>query len=245
MKKIMLISGCSHAAGSEIDGTQDSKYNRSNSFGNLLAEKMNYTPVNIASPGSTNSCIARSILEWFNTEYNKKTMKVFVLTAWTEISRLEIPTKRDCHYNDAGKDADWISASAPFYLRINFGYDGGTPEEKKIFPKYQKFMADNLKFLEINSLNLILQLQYFFKSMNVDYLMCNTMETFEIDNHTKLYFNMIDKSCYIDPVNNDLSFYWYYKKLGYENLKANYWHHNEVPHSLYADKLYKFIKIKT
>ena len=40
MEKIMLIAGCSHAAGSEIDGTEDSVYNRQHSFGALLAVKM-------------------------------------------------------------------------------------------------------------------------------------------------------------------------------------------------------------
>jgi len=62
-KKIMLIAGCSHTAGSEIDGTEDSKYNRLHSYGGILAEKMGYIPVNIAEPGSTNSTIARSVLQ--------------------------------------------------------------------------------------------------------------------------------------------------------------------------------------
>ena len=34
-EKIMLIAGGSDLAGSEIDGSDDSYYNRDNSFGNL------------------------------------------------------------------------------------------------------------------------------------------------------------------------------------------------------------------
>ena len=62
----MLIAGCSHAAGSEIDGSEDSQFNRANSFGNVLAEQLGYKPINIAINGSTNSGIARSVIEWYN-----------------------------------------------------------------------------------------------------------------------------------------------------------------------------------
>jgi hypothetical protein len=36
-EKILLIAGCSHTAGSEIDGSEDSKHNRKHSYGNQLA----------------------------------------------------------------------------------------------------------------------------------------------------------------------------------------------------------------
>ena len=39
-EKILLIAGCSHAAGSEIDGKEDSKYNREHSYGALVAKKL-------------------------------------------------------------------------------------------------------------------------------------------------------------------------------------------------------------
>ena len=61
-EKIALIAGCSHSAGSEIDGNQDSSYNRDNAFGSVLAKKLGYRPLNISVTGATNSGIARSIL---------------------------------------------------------------------------------------------------------------------------------------------------------------------------------------
>jgi hypothetical protein len=241
MEKIMLITGCSHAAGSEIDGTQDSDFNRSNSFGNLLARKMGYRPINIASLGSTNNCISRTTLEWFSKFYDPNEMEIFVLVAWTESSRIEVPTDRDCYYNMANKNAAWNSPTSTNYFRINLGYTGGNDEEKVLFPKYHKFMAENMKFLELAGLNLALQLQYFFKSLNVKYLMCNTMSMFENDRHTSFYFNLLDKNRYLEPSSSELSFYWYYKNLGYQNIKAKYWHHGEDPHRLYSEKLFKFI----
>ena len=36
-EKILLIAGCSNAAGSEIDGKEDQQFNRDNSFGALVA----------------------------------------------------------------------------------------------------------------------------------------------------------------------------------------------------------------
>ena len=90
----MLIAGCSHTSGSEIDGSEDSPFNRSHSYGGVLAEKLGYKAINIAEPGSTNPTIARSILQWFDTEYKPEEMEVFVVVGWTEVTRMEVPTER-------------------------------------------------------------------------------------------------------------------------------------------------------
>ena len=94
--KYLLAAGCSHTAGSEIDGTEDSEYNRQNSFAGILAEKLDRKLINIASHGSSNPTIARSVLEWFDENY-KGDMDVFTLVGWAESSRMEIPTP---HTND-------------------------------------------------------------------------------------------------------------------------------------------------
>lgn len=242
MKKIMLIAGCSHAAGSEIDGTEDSKYNRDHSFGGLLARKLGYEPINIASNGGTNPTIARSVLEWFSSNYNKNEMEVVVLIAWTESSRIEIPVNRSCCYHMANPASDLQSSTDNFYLRINQGFMGGTPEEINIMPYYHKFIANHLEYLEILSVNYILQIQYFLKMHQINYIMCNTLHMFTQSNCLKFYIDQIDSSKYIDFNNNDNAFYWYYRNAGHENPKAKYWHHGEIPHKLYAEKLYTFIQ---
>ena len=84
----MLIAGCSHTAGSEIDGNIDSMYNRQHSYGNQLAKKLGYSPVNIAICGMTNSGIARSVLDWFHTCY-KNNLEVFTLIGWSDSIRIE------------------------------------------------------------------------------------------------------------------------------------------------------------
>ena len=241
MKKIMLIAGCSHASGSEIDGSGDSQYNRQNSYGNVLAGMMGYTPINIASSASANPTIARTVLEWFSSEYDSATMEVFPLISWTESSRIEIPSEHPTSYKDANLYADWYAPNDNSFMRINQGWTGGDPYEKRTIPFYHKFIATNLTYLEILSANIVLQLQYFFKSKQLNYAMCNTMHMFTRNHYTNFFLNQIDLTHYMDMDNSDLAFYWKYKNAGYENPKAQYWHHNEVPHTLYANELYKFI----
>jgi hypothetical protein len=243
-EKIALIAGCSHSAGSEIDGTLDSSYNRSNSFGALLANKMGYRPLNIAISGSANSGIARSILMWFEENYNPDTMDVYVVIGWTESSRLEIPAKhRPSDFHSGNPFIEWYDSSANSYLRINYGWLGHDEFEKSVIPNYHKFMAENETYLEYQAASNVLMVQHFLKSLGVPYVMCHTMHMFVPDDHYVSYLlKMIDNRYYYNlDSGQDESFYWKYKNLGHENDKAKYWHHDEEPHRLYAEELYKFI----
>lgn len=244
MEKILLIAGCSHAAGSEINGQEDSVYNRQQSFGAQLARILGRTPVNIAINGGSNSCIARCVLKWFEHNYDPSKMEVQVLVAWTESTRLEIPGNRDFYYKHSSKCADWYDETLDTYFRINFGWDGGDPEEKEMFPRYHKFMAENEALLELWSANYILQIQYFLKSMNVKYVMCNTMHMFTgSSKHVREMTRLVDERNYYKlHGTKDDAFFWKYRNLGYVNPKAKYWHHDEKPHQLYAEELYKFIE---
>jgi hypothetical protein len=242
-EKIMLIAGCSHTAGSEIDGAEDSVYNRQHSYGNQLAYKMEYRPINMAEPGSTNPTIARSVLQWFNEKYDPSTMNVFVLVGWTESSRMEVPWHRPSHYYDHNPYGNYNPTTSKDYLRINLGWAGSDPEEKQLIPEYHRFMATNESYLEIVSANAVLQIQYFLDSLDVDYLMCNTMHMFDPKcKHLRFYKSMINTTKYYMFDNNEEAFFWKYKNAGFENPKAKYWHHNELPHSLYAEELQHFIE---
>jgi hypothetical protein len=238
MSKICLIAGCSHTVGSEIDGSTDSPFNRSHSYGNLLAEKLGYKPVNIAVCGYTNSAIARSVLEWFS-EYD--TTDVFVLIGWTESSRIEAPFEYSMwHQEHNGKYCDWFSNSSTDFLQINIGYNGYPQREKDIQEDYKRFVINRTEYTEITSANLVLQLQYFLKYKKVDYIMCNTSHMFSASKHLKFYLNSIDKNCYYNYNSNDKSFYTKYSELGYTNPNATYGHHAAEPHRLYSEELYKF-----
>lgn len=248
MRKIALIAGCSHSAGSEIDGTEDSMYNREHAFGSILAKKLGYEPVNIALNGATNSGIARSILLWFEEHYDPNEMEVFVCVGWTESSRLEVPARlRPGYYNEGNPAAVWYDSSVNSFVRINFGWHGGNAEERQMIPPYHKFMTENQDMLEIWASKDILLVEYFLKSKDIPYVMCNTMHMFDSNScftsFTKYLVNVIDSSKYYNlTCTQDEAFYWKYRNLGYTNEKAKYWHHGEEPHRLYAEELYQFVK---
>lgn len=243
-RKIGLVIGCSHSAGSEIDGNEDSTYNRNHAFGSLLVSKLGYEPLNISLSGSANSGIARSILQWFKTEYKPDEMDLFVCVGWTESSRLEIP--RMCNYTEGNKATPWYDESANSYWRINFGWKGNTQEERDIIPVYHQFMAENPLILENWTATDVLMVQYFLKSLNIPYVMCSTMFMFTQNEHfTQYLIDNIDETRYYNlKTDESESFYWKYKNLGYVNPKAKYWHHNEEPHQLFAEELYNFVKEK-
>ena len=230
----ILIAGCSHAAGSEIDGNEDSKHNRANSFGNLLAAKLNLKPVNIAITGASNSCIARSVVEWCDTHTTDNLS--MVLVAWTDSSRLEVPSERVYPYNKNNCYADWFSASCQDYMRVNMGHQGGDDEERMLVPYYQGFIAQQLDWIDLYNLNLILQTEYYLKSKNIKYLMCNSQPVFKSTPHTKFYESIIDKDNFYKF--GEQGFYWKYRNLGFKNKNAKYLHHDEEPHQLYAQELY-------
>lgn len=235
----MLISGGSDLAGSEIDGTEDSAYNRDHAFGNLLAHQMGYKPVNIAINGATNPTIARSVIEWFDQNYDPFLMDVFVVVGWSESARMEVPVDHRCDYTNSDRATDWYSITSEDYLRINMGWKGND-DERAFIAYYHEFIARNTTYLEVVSANSVLQLQYFFNMHAVPYVMCNTLHMFTPGKHIDFYIKQIDTSRYYQYDNND-GFYWKYKNAGYTNPKAKYWHHGEVPHKLFSEELYQFI----
>ena len=246
----MLIAGCSHTAGSEIDGEIDSVLNRNLSYGNVLAKKLGYTPINIAVGGSTNGAIARSVLDWFQN-HDTSDKEVFVLVGWTESSRVDAPYQYPTWHGKSagGKFAEWTSPTSVNYLHINLSYNFYSDREKDIQEDYKKFIVKHLEFFEVYTANLILQLQYFFKHSKIKYLMVNTMHTFSPENepYLKCYWDMIDKSNYYKLLDNAESFYAKYKDPKYNsfrNPKALYGHHGVKPHGLYSEELYNFLMEK-
>jgi hypothetical protein len=242
-EKVLLISGCSHAAGSEIDGTSDSTYNRQHSFGNLLADKLGRRAINISLSGSSNQGIARTILEWYEKSYDPNTMDLMVLVAWSESSRMEIPMYRPTHYEEWNKSSEFVSTVSQGFFRVNFGYKGTHQEEQDMIARCHEFMVDpmNQVYLETISACMVLKMQYFFNIKNIPYIMCNTMHMFSDDPHLDFYISLIDQKNYMDLRNDDNSFYWKYDRLGYKNTKSTYWHHDQTPHQLFADELFQFI----
>lgn len=243
MSKKLLIVGCSHAAGFEINGEMDSAVNRSKSFGNQLAGLLDMEPINIAIGGASNATIARNAIEYLNQVDRKDDF--FVLIAWSESSRIEVPILDKRRYQSYDQGNPYSSNFLPSnnrYLMINPNHVGKDIWYRIHIPQYQRFVAKNTEYLEIHSANLVLMLQNFFKVNGMEYMMCNTMHMFTSQKYIDPYFKNFDKSRYLHCLDNSAAFYTKYKDLGYENPKAIYWHHGEEAHRLYADELFDFYK---
>ena len=130
-EKILLIAGCSHAAGSEIDGDEDSQYNRDHSFGALVAKKLKRKPVNIAQVGACNTGVSRQVMQWMHNVYNPDTMNVNVLVCWTEPTRLEIPSEKERNYQSASSDTAWYEKGSDYFYKVIIGWTGGDEEEQR------------------------------------------------------------------------------------------------------------------
>lgn len=239
MNQTMLIAGCSHAAGSEIDGSQDSVYNRQNSFGNLTATNLSLRPVNISQCGSTNSCIARSVIEYLDSHE----IPAFVLVAWTDSIRVEAPYYRPSNYKTVSPYADWYDVSCEDYLRISPLISNiSVEEERETILDYQSFTIRNEYYTEINNMLHILNLQSYLKLKKIPYMMVNTNYMFEKMHCTlRWYFKLVDELRYPNFDNNKMNFYPRYKSLGYVNNLAKYYHHGIDAHKDYSNYITEYI----
>ena len=128
---------------------------------------------------------------------------------------------------------------------MTMGWDGdpNTPGEVEMTRNLQRFIVDNERYMVLNSMNYVLQLQYFLNSKNVKYVMCNSMPLYEKPySHLGFYMSLVDATKYYGVHHPDEAFYGKYKKLGYTNPKAKYWHHDEIPHELFANDLLNFME---
>jgi len=240
-EKILLIAGCSHASGSEIDGKEDSQYNRDHSFGSLVAKKLNRKSINISQVGATNTGISRQVMQWMHNVYDPETMNVNVLVCWTEPTRLEMPSEKERNYQSASSHTAWYEKGSDYFYKVIIGWNGGDEEEKRFTPDLHKFMVNHQPYLEVQTYNLILQIQFMLEAFKVPFMMLNTMPFFLDDiNGVKNLLPLVDDNKYYQLNNKDEAFYQKYQKLGHVNDKAKYWHHGEEPHKLFADELINF-----
>ena len=250
MANYMLIAGCSHAAGSEIDGTLSSPDNRKASFGNQLARLIDHEPINIARNGSSNSAIHRSVLNWFTLNQNlvqNKNNNLFVLVNWAESCRMEAPVPHAVGI-DQDTCADWADPSFVDSVQVNVMTDPHhvAPQEKEQFLTTQRFLVYSEIYTEMLTAKDALSLQYFFKAEGIRYLMTNSGVAFSNHNmrHLKPYLSKIDAKKYYMYRNNDYGFYEKYKKQGCINPLANYGHHGADAHYSRATDLNNYIKQK-
>ena len=248
-KKILLVTGGSDPMGMKIDGTGDSEYNRRHSFAGRLTDAgrifQDYTSVNICVGGISNSFILRNTLLWFEENYDPDVTEVFVIIGWSDSARWEAPVKNSSDPKSVWPCGDWMAKENDDYLSIQLDWPQGSrenfPELDRVHEVYKEFMLNSPpQQMELFSLNIALQLQWFLKSKNIPYLMTDTLHNVKTDNvFVEPYLNMVDKLRYINFGQPDEAFYTKYVELGYTNPKDTfkYFHHGEDAHLHYSHTL--------
>lgn len=235
-----LIAGCSHSAGFEIDGTEDSVLNRSRSYGAQLAQLLDLEPHNISLGAQSNSAIARSVVDYIESDTTNSVD--FVVVGWTESTRIDLPSPHDVSHDGSNPAVDTFTEINRRWLQINSGWEGFTEYEKSIMPYWHEFMYHQSAMLDLITVKEMWLLQLYLDKQGIDYVFCNTMLPVNPSRWTQWYWDRLDP----DKCMWDAEGFWFkYKALGYENPKAQYWHHDQTPHRLWAELLYNHIADRT
>ena len=232
----ILINGCSHSAGSEIEGSGigEGNYNRSNSFGAQVATQLGLSYTNIAYPGASNDYIARTTLYWILDNPALANNTLFLIH-WTGTERTEY------FYNEGTTSAYDFIKDAPD-TTVTHLHPQHYPDWAPVpWKKNLDILADNL-FINpvqwnINRYNNIIQTQELLKSKGYKYIFRNAFQCCENTSRYKYYVDKIDKENFLNFDNKNESFYEHCLNNGFSTDGQEYWHHRLEAHIYWANKL--------
>lgn len=237
MVKHVLINGCSHTAGSEIEGSGigDGNYNRENSFGAQFAKKLNCEYTNIAYPGASNDYIARSTLYWIidNPEIAKDTL---FLIHWTGTDRTE-------YFYDEGETYayDFINFAPDkkvLHLHPQHYPEWAPSRWKKNLDVLGNHLFLNHTQWDINRYNNIISTQEILKSKGYKYIFRNAFQCCENKPRYQYYIDRLDKENFLHWDNAEESFYEHCFHKGFDISNQQFWHHKIDAHTYWAEKLF-------
>lgn len=248
MERILVINGCSHSAGSEIEGPGigDGPTCRDNSFGAVLAEKLNRKAVHLAFPGGSNDRIARTSTAWIADNLDRiknKEVDVLFLVHWTSAERSEYFFPKSVFgENDPLKTMFIDYPSDTEYWAVNSGtVDHGTNNiETEIYKSFYKLFVNSLESWSDNKIKNIVYLQSVLKQYNIPYWFGDSFffgykETETYNSLVKL----IDEKYFPYHSQRDKSYYWMCSDAGYKNQDptGQMWHLNGDAHKYYSNWL--------
>tara|TARA_B100000497_G_C7676859_1_gene408966 strand:+ start:316 stop:1050 length:735 start_codon:yes stop_codon:yes gene_type:complete len=236
----VLINGCSHSAGSEIEasGIGDGNYNRDNSFGASLAKRMGATYTNIAYPGASNDYIARTTQYWIldNKELAKNTL---FLIHWTGTDRTEY--FYDNGYTGQFDFIPYAPDKQVAHLHPQHYPDWAPSEWKTNLQQLSNHLFINHTQWDINRYNNIILTQEFLKSNNCRYIFRNAFQCCSPDKRYQYYIDKIDKDNFLHFDNAEQSFYEHCLDKGFDTKGQKYWHHKLEAHNYWANLLFNLL----
>lgn len=236
----LLINGCSHSAGSEIEasGIGEGKFNRDNCFGAQLANKWNIANINLSQPGGSNDYIANSTALWCLTN-TEKVSSTFFLIHWTSPERMDVFTKDSC----GKKYMDWIFDSKFGHIHPDHYCPNLPNEDKQYASKLSKYLFINETHWEINKLMNMIKTQTILKSFGAKFRFYNAFDVCSESDRYQQYHNLLDLDTTADLFTENQSFYYWAIANGHSIDGQLYWHHKLPAHTAYANKLYAEIII--
>ena len=253
MERLLIINGCSHSCGSEIagPGIGDGPVCRDNSFGALLAGRLNRKPVHLAFPGGSNDRIARTTTTWISDNLDrikKKEIDVLFLIHWTSAERAEyfFPKKLfgeadplKTKFMDYCWDTEYWAVNSGIALEP---YEGTLSE---IYKSFYSLLVNSLETWSDNKIKNIVYLQSVLKQYNIPYWFG---DSFFFDYKKTQTYNslakLIDEQYFPYPTQRDKSYYWMCRDAGYQNQDSTgrMWHLNGDAHKYYSNWLLEEIK---
>lgn len=243
-EKVLLVAGCSHSCGSEIEGADidESDFNISHSFGGILSNELNLEHVNIASPNASNRSIVSNVIHHVHLllkNYHSK--NIFVLVGWSGLSRHEVIYKEKLYRWSFSSDQNkWWK---------------NKPKEIQNYHKLWQMFVNSDALYNNHILNYIL-LKNFLDNHKINYFFFNAVEELKYadKDHLHVHDNQnIDQIGY-DMIKNDERYYFPFEesKTYFQTLKKDFdpfedgrWYHfKEDGHRVWAEIIKPFIKYR-
>lgn len=231
----ILINGCSHSAGSEIEasGMGESVFNRENCFGAHLAKMLKVNKVNLAQPGGSNDYIADSTMLWC-LEHLELVKNTFFLIHWTSAERTDFYTNS---YNSP-KSQDWVFDSNFGHIHPEYHCPNFPKEDLAYVKQLTKYLFISETHWEINRLLNIIKTQALLKSLGAKYAFYNSFDPLIKSKRYQKYHQLIDENTYHKPFKQNQSFYYWAIDKGHNIEGQVFWHHKLPAHTAYAKKLF-------
>lgn len=242
MERVLVINGCSHSAGSEIPGRWigDGRECRDNSFGALLAKRLDRKPIHLAIPGGSNDWISRTSMSWVGDNFEKiknNELDVLFLVHWTGAERWEY------RFSESAFETPFVDHDHDtFYRNLTIGHnqvDSLNDFSKSVYKTFTKMFASSQDFWSDNKMRNVISLQSFLQVMKIPYWFGNAFDSFVQTKTSASMTKLIDRTYFPYADNIEKSYYWFCREAGFENQdeKNILWHLGGKAHEYYANFL--------
>lgn len=236
MPNHLFVNGCSHTAGSEIEGSGigEGNYNRQNCFGAQVAKQLGWAYTNIAYPGGSNDYIKRSTIMWILDNQEKAKDTHFFIN-WTGSDRTEY------FFDEEDTNAYNFISYAPdkkvAHLHPQHYPDWAPKKWKGNLENLSRHLFLNHTQWDINRYLNIIELQTLFKAYGYSYTFRNSFQCCENRPRYQQYIDKIDKNNFLYFDDSSQSFYEHCFQKGFDTKGQRYWHHKLPAHTYWAKTL--------